>query len=93
MEIIYNGETITLPEWCKDWSEAEQQKAAKAIYEVKQNEEDINNLEYDNTEADDTDQLIDELLAEGFNEQEVEEIIAKIACGHTIDSAIQRMFI
>lgn len=37
--------------------------------------------------------LINELLNEGFTKEQVEEIIAMVVCGESIDSAIQSLFI
>lgn len=89
MTTTYKNEVITLPEWCKFWSDEEINAAAKAVYEDNHSE----SIEEIESEIEiNCDQIIEELRDDGFTKSQIEEIVAYVECGYTINAAIQRIF-
>lgn len=86
-----DGQGQWLPTWFADASDEEIDSLKQMIIE------DHNNRKDASPEYDDEDDFIEldlkDLRAEGFSKSDIDEIIAMIENGHTVDSAIQRQHI
>lgn len=92
-EVQYGNEIITLPEWCKLWSDEELEEAKAHLYEEGQRKMTTDSKSVDVVpQPEPYEDEVKMLKAEGFSESEIEEIIFSVENGRTFDEAIQRLF-
>ena len=85
-----DGQEEWLPAWFAEASDEEIERAKKATTEAR-----LRRKEYVPEYSDDeyVELNINDLKAEGFSKSEIDEIVAMIENGHTVDSAIQRQLL
>ena len=83
-----DGETWHLPTWYADRSDEEIESLKRIVIDAKPRTYDATTPAVDIDES----KVRRDLRAEGFSRQEIDEIIAMVYNGMTMDSAIQRQF-
>lgn len=84
LAFVKDGRTQYLPTWFKDKSDAELDELKQRVINSKPSSSEDVSIEIDEP------QLRKDLRKEGFTRADIDEIIAMVYNGHTIDSAIQR---
>ena len=83
-----DGETWHLPTWYADRSDDEIESLKQTVINAKPRTYDADTLAVDIDES----KVRSDLRAEGFSRSEIDEIIAMVYNGMTMDSAIQRQY-
>ena len=90
MQMTYRGEVFELPHWCRTWTRAEILEYVMTKYYSAHPEFGVKTTE-DIKEEIKWHDIITELDNAGYTPGQVEEIVAYMACGHTLDSALQKL--
>lgn len=92
-----NNETFYLPTWCESWSDEDIEKAKQSFIEEELNRKPLTEEEIDAivaAEEAEIDRLVKkvkpQLKKEGFNNSQIETIVADLYAGRTLDSAMQQ---